>query len=264
MYLLTYLERQVLFAKICSTGLGLGLESTYIISNVCFKKTGKKCSSVLLLHFFPVFLKQTLVILLHLYKQQQISCSLHIFTKNEFRISLNMHGLSQTYSDLIKLVQTCSDLKKYYHLLSFIIIYYYLLFIFIYYYLLLFILMFGFVQIVRLKSPKLDWPLIICICQKVTYNIYRIMEYNLLIFSRCIIGWHLQRKSCRGQMPVSFIWGTSTKWYCHTSKSFWQRWAHKNILKCNKSNGGSDLKALLDFFEDPARSYENFNFCFPV
>ena len=28
--------------------------------NVCFKKTGTKCSSALLLHFVPVFLKQTL------------------------------------------------------------------------------------------------------------------------------------------------------------------------------------------------------------
>ena len=29
-------------------------------SNVCFKKTGTKCGSVLLLRFVPVFLKQTL------------------------------------------------------------------------------------------------------------------------------------------------------------------------------------------------------------
>ena len=35
-----------------------------VFNNVCFKKTGTKLSSVLLLHFVPVFLKQTLCLFL--------------------------------------------------------------------------------------------------------------------------------------------------------------------------------------------------------
>ena len=41
-------------------------------NNVCFKKTGTKRSSVLLLHFFPVFLKQTLFLKLAIFHHEKI------------------------------------------------------------------------------------------------------------------------------------------------------------------------------------------------
>ena len=43
---------------------------------------------------------------------------------------------------------------------------------------------------------------------------------------------------------------------------FW--WPFDGHLGSEVSKSVSDLKAFLDYFEDPARSCENLNFCFPA
>ena len=73
------------------------------------KKLGKSAVVYYYCSFSQFFLKQTLVILLHLYKQQQISCSLHIFTKNEFRFSLKFSTNKNEFGKTSKLHRPISD-----------------------------------------------------------------------------------------------------------------------------------------------------------